>query len=389
MLNASETATITQAIVNGTVFTGDALLHDHCVLLANGRIDAVLPQRNPPANIDDVFDLQGGTLIPGFIDLQVNGGGGVLFNDTPSVDTLRTIAAAHRQFGTTGFLPTVITDDISVMRQAIAAVDQAIVEQVPGILGIHLEGPYLNTSHKGIHDARKFRELDADGLVLLSSLGSGKTVVTLAPELTTPEMIQALVKRGVIVCAGHSAANYDQSRAALAAGLYGFTHLFNAMTPMQSREPGMVGAALDDDASWFGIIADGYHIHPASFRVAVTAKRTGKAVLVTDAMPTVGSALESFVLGDETITLRGGKLMNASGTLAGSNLDMLTAVNNAAQFARIDWFEAVRMATAYPARALQLHHELGAVREGYRASLLALDKQRQVCASWIDGVQAH
>jgi N-acetylglucosamine-6-phosphate deacetylase len=357
-------------------------------VIANGRIVDVRQQQYLPANVENVFDLQGGTLIPGFIDLQVNGGGGVLFNDAPSVDTLLAIGAAHRQFGTTGFLPTVVSDDFAVMQRAIGAVEQAIREAVPGVLGIHLEGPYLNVKHKGIHDARKFRQLDQDGLALLTSLTAGKTVVTLAPELTTPDKIRALAERGVIVCGGHSGADYDQARVALAAGMSGFTHLYNAMTPLQSRQPGMVGAALDDDESWFGIIADGYHIHPASFRVAVAAKRTGRAVLITDAMPTVGSPLTAFTFGGETITLDNGKLTNAAGTLAGSNLDMLTAVNNAARFARIDWWEAVRMATMYPARALELDHELGAIRQGYRASLLALDHQRHIRASWIDGIQA-
>jgi N-acetylglucosamine-6-phosphate deacetylase len=348
----------------------------------------VLPQQQLPDKIDTGFDLQGGTLIPGFIDLQVNGGGGVLFNDVPSVDTLRIIGAAHRQFGTTGFLPTVITDDAVVMRRAIAAVDQAIREAVPGILGIHLEGPYLSTTHKGIHDARKFRKLDAEGLALLTSLPLGKTLVTLAPEMTSVAMIRALTERGIVVSAGHSGADYDQTRAALAAGVSGFTHLFNAMTPLQSRQPGMVGAALEDDESWFGIIADGYHIHPAAFHIAVAAKRKGRAILVSDAMPTVGSTMESFALGKEKISLRDGRITNAAGTLAGSHLDMLTAVDNAARFARIDWFEAVRMATVYPAWAVQLDHELGSIRPGYRASLLALDSQKNICASWIDGIRA-
>jgi len=383
---AFETAAITQAIVNGTIFTGDSLLHDHCVLIDEGRITDVVAQSQMPTGTNAVFDLCGGTLIPGFIDLQVNGGGGVLFNDAPTEDSLRAIGAAHRQFGTTGFLPTVITDDVSVMKEAISVVDKAIRHGVPGVLGIHLEGPFLNPARKGIHDESKFRQLDRDGIALLSSLANGTTVVTLAPELTTATMIRALVDRGVIVCAGHSGADYDQARAALAAGVSGFTHLYNAMTPLQSRSPGMVGAALDDEASWFGIIADGYHVHPAAFRIAVAAKRQGGAVLVTDAMPVVGSYARSFVLGGDVISERDGRLTNAAGTLAGSNLDMLSAVNNAARFARLHWFEAVRMASCYPARALKLEGELGAIRPGYRAHLVALDADRRVSASWIDGV---
>jgi N-acetylglucosamine-6-phosphate deacetylase len=377
-----------QAIINGQVFDGETLCKNRVVLVEGARIVGVLAQPQMPAGIADVYDLQGGTLVPGFIDVQVNGGGGVLFNEAPTVESLRVIGAAHRQFGTTGFFPTLITDSYAVMRRAIAAVDQAIRDGVPGVLGIHLEGPFLNPQRKGVHDDGKFCLLDEEGFEIVTSLACGKTLVTLAPELTTADMISRLVERGVIVCAGHSGASYEQAREAIAAGVSGFTHLYNAMTPLQSREPGMVGAALADSGTWFGIIADGHHSHPAAFRIAVAAKQQGGAVLVTDAMPTVGSAKNSFVLDGETIVVREGRIVNAAGTLAGSHLDMLSAVNNAAVFAGLDWFEAVRMATLYPARAVGLGAQLGAIKEGYRASLLALDGERRIRASWIDGVRA-
>jgi N-acetylglucosamine-6-phosphate deacetylase len=383
----SEVSLITQAIVNGTLFDGEMLRQDCAVLISGERITGLVSDQSLPADVSEVYDLQGGILVPGFIDLQVNGGGGAFFNAAPTVECLRTIAAAHRQYGTTGFLPTLITDSFDVMREAVAAVDKAIAEGVPGILGIHLEGPFLSPERGGAHDAAKFCPLDEAGFDLVTSLESGKTLLTLAPELTTPTMIRRLVKAGAIVCAGHSAADYAQTRAALAAGISGFTHLYNAMTPLQSRAPGMVGAALEDEDSWFGIIADGHHMHPASFCVAVAAKKTGGAVLVTDAMPTVGAQEKSFELGGETIVAREGRLTNAAGTLAGSDLDMLSAVNNAAEFARIDWYEAVRMATVYPARALGLERELGAIRPGCRANVLALDDRCSVRASWVDGVR--
>lgn len=346
-----------------------------------------MERQHLPADIPELYDLEGGTLVPGFIDLQVNGGGGVLFNSAPTVESLRLIGAAHRQFGTTGFLPTLITDSFAVMRQAVAAVAQAIQEGVPGVLGIHLEGPFLNPLRKGAHDAGKFCLLDQEGFEIVTSLAVGKTLVTLAPELTPAGMIERLAGQGVIVCAGHSAATYEQARDAIAAGVSGFTHLFNAMTPLQSREPGMVGAALADSDTWFGIIADGHHSHPAAFRIAVAAKPVGGAVLVTDAMPTVGAPEASFVLDGQTLVVREGRIVNAAGTLAGSHLDMLAAVNNAATYARLDWFEAVRMATRYPARALGMDGELGAIKAGYRASLLALDEARRIRASWIDGIR--
>lgn len=379
---------ITQIITNGQIFTGDSVLHDHAVVIADGRVADIVPHYAIPTAASQLYDLQGGVLVPGFIDLQVNGGGGVLFNNAPTVDSLRIIGSAHRLFGTTGFLPTLITTSYAVMRQALAAVEQAIHERVPGVLGIHLEGPFLNAQHKGAHDARQFCTLDPQGVALVTSLGVGRTLLTLAPELMTPQTIRCLVDEGVIVCAGHSAADYNQTRQALSAGISGFTHLYNAMPPLLSREPGMVGAALEDDASWFGIIADGHHVHPAAFRVAVAAKKPGGAILVTDAMPTVGAVHKSFVLDGETITADAGRLTNASGALAGSDLDMLSAVNNAARYARVDWFEAVRMASLYPAQALGLAGELGAIRPGFRASLLALDEQRCIRASWVDGERA-
>ncbi len=376
-----------QAIVNGQVFDGATLRAHRCVLIEGERILDVVDQGEMPAAVTDAYDLEGGTLLPGFIDLQVNGGGGVLFTATPTVESLRTMGSAHRKTGTTGFLPTLITSDFEVMRQGIAAVSRAIAKGVPGVLGIHLEGPFLNPLRRGVHDASKFRELDQAGFDIVTSLSSGKTLITLAPELTTDAMIRRLVAAGVIVACGHSAASYTQARAALDAGASGFTHLYNAMTPLQSREPGMVGAALEDENSWFGIIADGHHSHPAAFRIAVSAKRTGGAILVTDAMPTVGSASKSFVLDGETITASEGRVVNAAGTLAGSDLDMLSAVNNAAAFAGLDWYEAVRMATLYPARALGLADELGAIRPGFRANLLTLDDRGRIRDRWIDGVR--
>lgn len=377
-----------QAIVNGCIFDGESVHEHKAVLIEGEHIVAVVDPEQVPADIGASYDLEGGTLIPGFIDLQVNGGGGVLFTAAPTVDSLRTIGAAHRQYGTTGFLPTLISTRFDVMREAVSAVAEAIAIGTPGVLGLHLEGPFLSPERKGVHDAGKFCQLDQTGFDILTSLQVGSTVVTLAPELTSPQMISRLVEEGVIVCGGHSGATYAQTRDALAQGLSGFTHLYNAMTPLQSREPGMVGAALEDDDSWFGIIADGHHIHPAAFSVAVAAKKRGGALLVTDAMPTVGSPDTSFILDGKTIVASEGRVTNAEGTLAGSDLNMLSAVNNAAEFARLDWFEAVRMASLYPARALGLERELGAIRPGFRASLLALDSAHRIRASWINGAMA-
>ncbi len=374
-----------QAIIHAQVFDGEKPLPDHAVIIHAHEIVKVLPTEELPGDIEIQCDLGGTHLVPGFIDLQVNGGGGVLFNNTPALAAIRRIAAAHRQYGTTGFLPTLISDSFDVMRCAITAVDQALADGVPGVLGIHLEGPFLNAAKKGAHDADKFCLLDEQGFELVTSLSKGKTLLTLAPELTTPAMIRRLTEAGVIVCAGHSQADYEQTRRALDAGVAGFTHLYNAMTPLHSRAPGMVGAALEDEHSWFGIIADGHHCHPAAFKIAVAAKQPGGALLVTDAMPSVGSSEKSFTLNGERIAVSGGRCVNAAGALAGSDLNMNAAINNAADFAQIDWPEALRMASVYPARALGMDDRLAHIRPGYRADLVALNECHEVTHVWVGG----
>lgn len=375
---------VIKAITNGSVFDGESRHSGMAVLLESGSVSALVPDTEIP-RAAEVFDLQGGLLAPGFIDLQVNGGGGVLFNQAPTVETIRRIGRAHRAFGTTGFLPTLITSDYATMRTAIAAVADAMAQGVPGLLGIHLEGPFLNRRRAGIHQQEVICQPDEEGFEILTSLDSGVTLVTLAPEVAGTGLISRLSATGVLVSAGHTEASYQEIREALQAGLSGFTHLYNAMTPMTSREPGVVGAALEDEDSWFGIIADGHHSHPASFKVAVRAKPPGGAVLVTDAMATVGSDQDSFELDGRSIRLEAGRCTDDNGTLAGSHLDMLSAVENASRFADIDRFEAMRMASLYPARVLGLDTQLGRVRRGQRANLLALDRERRLLATWIDG----
>jgi len=380
---------MTKAFVNGRILTGERFLTGHAVLVDSGRISAVVETTDPRVRVAEAQDLNGASLVPGFIDCQVNGGGGVLFNDAPNVDTIRCIGAAHAKFGTTGFLPTLISDDVAVMRMAIQSVDQAISAGVPGVLGIHLEGPYLAPDRRGIHNAAKFHIPRDEDLALVSSLRHGRTLITLAPERVSAEAIGTLVARGVIVAGGHTAADYAATRRALDAGMRGFTHLFNAMTPLQSREPGVVGAALEDSASWCGLIVDGYHLHPAVLRVALAAKAKGKLFLVTDAMPPVGSDDETFELNGETITCRDGRCVNANGTLAGSSLDMAAAVRNTIEQAGISRQEALRMASTYAADFLGLSATHGQIAEGYAADFVVLDDALQVRETWISGERVY
>jgi N-acetylglucosamine-6-phosphate deacetylase len=372
------------ALVNGRVLLDGRFADGKAVLVHNGRIEAVVAETDIPVGLER-HDLGGASLVPGFIDTQVNGGGGALFNDSPTVETIRTIGRAHRAFGTTGFLPTLISDDLSVIRSGIEAVESAIAEGIPGVLGIHIEGPFLNEHRKGIHDAEKIRGLDEEGVAVLTSLKAGRTLVTVAPECTTPEMIARLVAAGVIVSAGHSNGRYADVKAAIDAGLTGVTHLFNAMSPLGAREPGVVGAALESDRTWCGIIVDGHHVSPATLRLALRCKPPEKFMLVTDAMPSVGSATKEFVLQGKRISARNGVCVDARGTLAGSDLDMALAVRNAVQLLGLPAETAFLMASGAPAAFLGLEHECGSIAPGRRADLALLEDGLVVRKTWING----
>ncbi|WP_404338440.1 N-acetylglucosamine-6-phosphate deacetylase [Sphingomonas sp. MMS12-HWE2-04] len=376
------------ALVNGRVLTADGIRDDVAVLVEGDRIAAIVAARDVPADAERQ-DLAGALLVPGFIDTQVNGGAGVLFNDAPSVEGIAAIGKAHRHYGTTGFLPTLISDDIAVVRRAVEAVDAAIEAGVPGVLGIHIEGPFLNTDRRGIHRAEKIRTLDEEGFAALTSLKRGKTLVTLAPERTTPETIRRLVDAGVIVAAGHSNATYEQAITGVEAGITGVTHLFNAMSPLASRAPGMVGASLERDELVCGIIVDGHHVAAATLRIALRCKPIETLMLVTDAMPSVGYDSDEFVLQGRRIHVRGSAVTDDSGTIAGSNLDMASAVRNSVASLGTTLETAVTMASHSPARFLGLAGELGSIAPGYRADLVALDETLHVTATWIGGAVQH
>ena len=373
------------ALVNGQVLRENRLVEGRCVLLADGRIlDIVAPSERRVRRAER-RDLGGQLLLPGFIDSQVNGGGGVLFNDAPSVESIRAIGRAHRRFGTTGFLPTLISTDLDIMARAIAAVRGAIEAGVPGVLGIHIEGPYLSLARKGVHDPAKLRELDASALGLLTSLRGGRTLVTLAPEVTTPQIIEKLVAAGVVVSAGHTNATYAEISIALRHGLTGFTHLFNAMSQLTGREPGAVGAALEDPTSWCGIIVDGAHTDPVVLRIALRCKPHDRFMLVTDAMPSVGTNNDSFELQGRRITVSGSTCLDEDGRLAGSNIDMATCVRNAISMLGLSLPEAVRMASQGPAEFLGLAHDTGRIAPGLRADLVLADEGLNVLETWIAG----
>lgn len=372
------------ALVNGRVMTDRGLQDGLAVRLDGARIVAIGPTATVAADARR-HDLKGAALLPGFIDIQVNGGGGALFNGDPTAETIAAIGRAHRRFGTTGFLPTLISDDILAVADALAATRDAIARGVPGVLGVHIEGPFLNPKRKGIHELSKLRRIDEAAFELLTSLENGRTLVTLAPETTSPEMIGRLVAAGVVVSAGHTNASYATVRAALDRGLSGFTHLFNAMAPLASREPGVVGAALEDRASWCSLIVDGHHVDPVVLGIALRSKPHDRFILVTDAMPSVGADCTSFVLQGKVITVKDGVCLDEHGTLAGSDLDMASAVRNAMRLLGLDLTEASRMASRNPAEFLGLGETLGRIAPGYRADLVLVDDDIEVLETWIGG----
>lgn len=371
-------------LTNGRIFDGDHILSGKAVVIDDGKIADII-DASEISDQKDITDLRGGLLAPGFVDVQVNGGGGVLLNDDSTVDGIRKMAAAHRRFGTTAMLPTMVSDTWSVMQAVGDAIRDAISAGIPGIRGVHFEGPYLNKARKGVHNEAVIRDVDPQALALLARKDMGVVLTTLAPEQVASSFIRNLADKGVLICAGHTAGSYDDAKRGLEAGITGFTHLFNAMSPMTSREPGVVGAALEDRNSWCGLIVDGYHVHDASLRVAIAAKPKGKMVLVTDAMPTVGATEKSFTLYGETIHAIDGRCATDSGTLAGSDLDMASAVRNTVHRLGLPLDEALRMASLYPAQWIGLDDRIGRLAPGYEADLVLLDDALAVTATWIGG----
>ena len=377
-----------EALLGAQVHTSEGLAPGRALLLADGTIRDIVADDAIPATARTTR-LAGGTLAAGFIDLQVNGGGGVMFNDAPTAATIAAIGRAHRAFGTTGFLATFISGARADMARAVAAVREAMDSGEPGVLGIHFEGPHINPARRGAHDARAIRPVAEGDIDLLASLGAGRTLVTLAPECVTPADIAALAARGVIVAAGHSEANADTMDTAMAHGLTGVTHLFNAMGPLGHREPGAAGAALTRDRLACGIIADGVHVHWDVLRLAWRAKPRGTLFLVTDAMAPVGAPDAGVIrIGNETVRTVGGCLRLADGRLAGSLLNMGQAVRNCVMHAGIPLADALAMAAAYPADFLGLGESRGRLAPGLRADLVWLDDDLRVRATWIGGARS-
>lgn len=370
-------------LTNCRALTAGGLIDDATISVCDGRIDAIT--QGPHAGGASAADLGGRMLLPGFIDIQVNGGGGILFNDTPTVAGIEQIGRTHRRFGTTGFLPTLISDELDIVVEALDATRDAIEQRIPGVLGVHIEGPFLNHGRRGVHDERRLRRLTQQIVERLTPVEGGITLLTVAPEAVDPHTIRTLTTRGFIVCIGHSDASYEQARRALDQGVRGFTHLFNAMSQFNNREPGVVGAALDDDDSYCGIIVDGHHVSPVALRIAIRCKPPGTLMLVSDAMPSVGSDQRTFLLQGRTVTVENGVCKDVDGTLAGTHLDMASAVRNVMRLGGVELDAAVHMASRNPAAFLGCDRRRGTIAVGAAADLVAVDDNLNVTATWIEG----
>jgi N-acetylglucosamine-6-phosphate deacetylase len=386
MPDQSREAPSQHAVIADKIFDGHRWHADAAVLIAGGRIQAIaaageIPHGWPRRRLPD-----GTMLAPGFIDLQVNGGGGMLLNDSPAADTMHAIARVHRDFGTTACLPTMITDTREQMQRAIAAARTASASD--GVLGVHLEGPFISPARHGIHRKDLIATASDEDLEwLLALAAAGRSVVTLAPECVPAGFISRLAGSGVRVALGHTEASAAAMSRAADDGATGVTHLFNAMPPMTAREPGPAGAALADRRLTAGLIADGIHVDPVAIRAAFAAKGPGGVALVSDAMPTVGTAAAEFSLMGRVIKREGGRLSADDGTLGGAHLDMASAVRTAVTVAGLPLADALQAAALTPARFLGLDDERGALHPGARADMVALTADLHAVATWVQGVE--
>ena len=379
----SSTAT---AIVGARLFDGVDWHEDATLVIEDGKIIALDTHATSPGKMEQI-DAHGYLLVPGFVDLQVNGGGGVLFNNMPTLDGIARICSAHAAFGTTALLVTLITDTPETGVQAAAAAKAAREACIPGYLGLHLEGPHISQVRKGTHDPAQIRPMEAVDLEALCRWRDavGTLLTTVAPENVSPDQVAALARAGIVVSLGHTDASCRTAKTYVAAGATMVTHLFNAMSPLGHREPGLVGAALDTGTLHCGLIADGFHVDPLTMGVALRAKRgPGRLFLVTDAMSTIGSDQDGFELNGRRVYRRDGRLTLADGTLAGADIDMLSSVRYVYERLGLPLEEALRMASVYPAEAIGAANK-GCLKPGCDADFLLLSPNLDLRSTWISG----
>lgn len=377
---------ISFALLSQRIFDGEQLFYDHAVVVENGRVTDIVPRQDVPSG-HEVRDMGDALVTPGFVDLQVNGGGGVLFNNEPSLKGIGAICRAHAAYGTTSVMVTLITDTPAIRDTALAAGKAAHAARTAGYLGLHLEGPHLSLARKGTHDPDLIRPMEEEDLAVLCAASGtfGRALTTVAAENVTPEQVSRLRDAGYVVSLGHTDIAASMVAPYADAGVSMVTHLFNAMSQMGNREPGVVGAALDDGRIFCGLIADGFHVDPVAMRVALRAKSgPGRIFLVTDAMSTIGTDDDGFELNGRQVFRRGGRLTLADGTLAGADIDMLSCVRFTHVRLGVSLVEALRMASRYPAEAIGADTK-GMLKPGFDADMVVLDGGLDLHSTWIGG----
>ncbi|MDA7441180.1 N-acetylglucosamine-6-phosphate deacetylase [Candidatus Pseudothioglobus singularis] len=374
-----------QAITGSKLFNGKKFIEHKALLIDDQHIAGIVNEDAIPTDYQ-VQKLDGGILSPGFIDLQVNGGGGKLFNNSPDKESLNTIISAHQYFGTTSIMPTVISDSLNILQKCTDIISNEINNN-HSLLGIHIEGPFFNVKYRGVHQKQYINTINASYLNLFETLNKFPVMLTLAPECISIKQLKHLKSLGFKILAGHTDANYDQLEEAVKYGLDGFTHLFNAMGQISAREPGVVGSALDFDETSASIIVDLHHVHPSLINLSFKQKPKGKLFFVSDSMATINHGEPSFELYDEVVSESNGRIINSEGKLAGSSITQIDAIKNAYQKCSIPLENAISMATLYPAEYLGVSDYIGQLKKGYRADLAHFDSNFHVQNVWLAGKQ--
>ena len=374
-----------QAITGSKLFNGIDFIEHKALLIEDQHIAGIVNEDAIPTDFQ-VKKLEGGILSPGFIDLQVNGGGGKLFNNSPDKESLNTIISAHQYFGTTSIMPTVISDSLNILQKCTDTISNEI-DNNHSLLGIHIEGPFFNVKYRGVHQKQYINTINASYLNLFETLDKFPVMLTLAPECISIKQLKHLKSLGFKILAGHTDANYDQLEEAVKYGLDGFTHLFNAMGQISAREPGVVGSAFDFDETSASIIVDLHHVHPSLINLSFKQKPKGKIFFVSDSMATINHGEPSFELYDEVVSESNGRIINSEGKLAGSSITQIDAIKNAYQKCSIPLESAISMATLYPAEYLGVSDYIGQLKKGYRADLAHFDSNFHVQNVWLAGKQ--
>ena len=371
------------AITGAKIFSDHKLLDNKALLIDGENIIGIVAKNDIPDNIK-IQQLNGGILSPGFIDLQVNGGGGKLFNNSSDKESLDEIIKAHQHFGTTSIMPTVISDSLNVLQRCTSTISNEINNN-KSLLGVHIEGPFFNVKYRGVHQKQYINTINNDYLNLFESLQGHPVMLTLAPECISIKQLKHLKSLGFKILAGHTDASYDQLEEAIKYGLDGFTHLFNAMGQISAREPGVVGSALNFNNTAASIIVDLHHVHPSLIEMSYKQKPKGKLFFVSDSMATINHGEPSFELYDEVVSESNGRLINSEGKLAGSSITQIDAIKNAYTSCNITLSDAIAMATSYPAEYLGVDDYLGSLKANYRADLAHFDIDFNVKNVWVAG----